>query len=130
MRVTPTGQSLYYEGSQIGRYGRTESETYLIWYNDGIGGEGIWCMDTEVEWKISVSIDTILVADHENGLYKIPREALTSQKRVMGGREQYCITETHDAVEYLGDPDDHLRRELWITPEYAHDGYHKAKNES
>jgi hypothetical protein len=130
MEVTPTGQSEYYEGNQIGRYGRDGSETYFIVYNDGIGGEPMWAMDMEVEFKISVSVDTFLIADHENGLYKVPRDALTSQKRVLGGREQYVVTGTHDAVEYLGDPDDHLRRQLWITPSYAHGGYHKARNES
>ena len=130
MRVTPTGASEYHNGNEVLRYGRDISQGVLVacWYHDGIGDEPMWGMDTDVEWKISMSVDTILVADANNGLYAIDREALTEHTRTLDGREQHVVSEMNDGVEYIGDPNKHLQGYLWITPENAHGGYHQDKN--
>lgn len=132
MKLTPTGQSEYYDGNQIGRYAREGTETYFVVYNDGVGcSPPMWAMDIDVEFKVSISVDVFLIADSRNGLYRVPRDALTSQKRMMGGREQYVITATHEAVDCLGDPNDHLRRQLWIeSGNEVDEGYHKRRGES
>lgn len=131
MRVSPNGNSVYHEGNEVGRYGRDISagEFVFVWYHDGIGKEPLWGMDTDVEWKISVSVDTILVADAKNGLYAIPRDAMTSQQRTLDGREQYIISDEHDAVKRLGDPKDHLQGRLWIeSGNQVDEGYHQRQN--
>lgn len=129
MRVSPTGQSEYHNGNEVLRYGRDGSETYAIWYHSGIGGEAVWAMDTEVEWKISVSVDTILVADANNGLYAIERGPFSEHTRVLDGREQCIVTEDHEAVTYVGDPNDHLRGKLWIESGNQKDThYHQKAN--
>lgn len=132
MRVTPNGSSEYHNGNEVGRYGRDISagESYFVQYHDGIGGEPLWGMDKEVEKKISVSVDIILVADANNGLYAIDREAFSERVRTLDGREQCMMGEGNDAVTRVGDPNNHLHGHLWITPENAHGGYHKDKNEA
>lgn len=132
MHVTYTGQSEFVDDHEVIRYGydTDEAETVACWYHSGIGDEPLWAMETDLEWKISVSVDTILVVDDNNGLYRVPRDALTAQVRELDGREQYVISDEHDAVTPLGDPGDKLGGDLWITAENAHGGYHKAKNEA
>lgn len=134
MRVSPTGRSIFHDGNEVGRYGRDISagELYFIQYHDGLRSieEPAWAMDTDVEWKISVSVDTILVADSEDGLYAIDRDGFQNSTIELDGREQYVARASVEFVEHLGDPNDHLQGHLWITPENAHGGYHKAKNES
>ena len=132
MRVTPTGASEYHNGNEVLRYGRDISQGVLVacWYHDGLRSidEPAWAMDPDVEWKISISADSILVADANNGLYAIDRSEFTENTVVLDGREQYIARASDEHVEYLGDPNDHLQGHLWITPENAHGGYHKDKN--
>jgi len=134
MRVTPNGNSEYHEGNEVGRYGRDISagEFYFIQYHDGLRSfdEPAWAMDTDVEMKVSISVDTILVADANNGLYATDRSTFTKNTVVLDGREQYIARASDEHVEYLGDPNDHLQGHLWITPENAHGGYHQDKNEA
>jgi hypothetical protein len=133
MRVTPTGASEYHNGGEIGRYGRDgDAETYFVWYHNGLRRADTpkWAMDTDVEWKISISVDTILVADENNGLYAIDRDAFVENVQEMDGREQYVISADDDGVDYYGDPNDYLRGNLWVTCDNGHGGYHKDKNES
>lgn len=135
MHVSPTGASEYHDGNEVGRYGRAlgSNEIVFVQYHDGIAGmdEPAWAMDTDVEWKISISVDTILVADaNDNGLYIIDREAFTKNQVEIAGRGQYVARASDDFVTYVGDPDDHLRGNLWVTAANGHGGYHKDKNEA
>lgn len=134
MRVTPTGQSEYHEGNEVGRYGLDlrAHKTVFIHYHDGLRcvSEPAWAMDSGVEWKISVSVETILVADSDDGLYAIDRDAFRDSTITIDGRQQYLARAGDAFVAHLGDPSDHLRGHLWITPENAHGGYHKDKNEA
>jgi len=134
MRVTPNGSSEYHNGNEVLRYGRdTENdEIVATWYHDGLRSESepAWAMDTDVEWKVSVSVDTILVADAEDGLYAIDREAFAESVETLDGREQCIARASDEFVHFVGDPNEHLRGHLWITPENAHGGYHKDKNEA
>lgn len=135
MRVTPTGQSIYHDGNEVGRYGRDHSanETYFIQYHDGLRSidEPAWAMDTDVEWKISISVNTILVADAEDGLYAIERGAFTENVITIDGREQCLARASDDFVTYIGDPNDHLRGHLWIeSGNQVDEGYHKRANEA
>jgi len=132
MRVTPNGSSEYHNGNEVGRYGRDISagEYYFVQYHDGLRSfdEPAWAMDTSVEESVSISVDTILVADENNGLYAIDRDQFTENVTTMDGRKQYIAHESDDYVELVGNPDNHLRGHLWITPENAHGGYHQDKN--
>jgi len=133
MRVTANGMSEYHNGNEVGRCGRDENrDAVFVHYHDGLRkfDEPAWMMDTDVEWKVSVSVDTILVADNENGLYAVDREAFKDNTVEHDGRTQHIARASDDFVTPLGDLEDHLQGGLWITPENAHGGYHKAKNES
>jgi hypothetical protein len=135
MRVTPTGRSEYHDGNEIGRYGRdiTAGVSAFVWYHDGLRSvdEPAWAMDKDVEFKISVSVDTILVADSNDGLYAIDADEFTNHTIVLDGREQYVARASDEHVEYLGDPNDHLQGHLWIeSGNQVDEGYHKQKNEA
>ena len=110
MRVNATGQQETYNGKVVGKYGvdMQSHTTYLIHYMRSIGGETLYAMDADVFERISVSVDTILVADHEQGLFKAQKSDYT--ERVVDGRRQYFISD----VEHVGDPADHLRQPLWF----------------
>jgi hypothetical protein len=135
MRVTPTGQSEYHDGHEVLRYGRviSENETLAVWYHSGLyeANEPAWAMDTDVEWQISVSVDTILVCSDECTLYAIDRDAFSENVRELGGKRQ-CIARASDPfVSEVGDPNDHLRGELWIeSGNQVDEGYHKRANEA
>ena len=135
MRVTPTEQSIFHDGNEIGRYGREidANEVYLVHYHDGLRSESepAWAMDTDVEWKVSVSVDTILVADAEDGLYAIDREAFAESVETLDDREQCIARASDEFVTYVGDPNDHLRGHLWIeSGNQVDEGYHKRANEA
>jgi hypothetical protein len=133
MRISPTGQTVVYDGKQVGKYGRdiSDNETYVIIYQTGIGNEPMWGIDAAVEMKISVSVDTILIADEINGLHAIERETLLDHKRVLNGRKQYVVSDTNDGVHYVGEMNDHLQGSLWIeSGNQIDEGYHKKRNES
>ena len=134
MRVIPNGNSEYYNGGEIGRYGRITSSDSLVfcWYHNGIRSADTpkWAMDTDAEWLISISTERLLVVDENNGLYQIGRNKFTNNVETIDGREQYVATADDEHVEYLGDPDDYLRGNLWVTCDNGHGGYHKDKNES
>jgi hypothetical protein len=110
MRVNHTGRQETYDGNIVGKYGiDMQSNTlYFVHFMEGIGGERLWAMDADVFERISVSVDTILIADHENGLYKAQKSDYN--ERVVDGRRQYFISN----VEHVGDPADHLRQPLWF----------------
>lgn len=133
MRVSPSGNSEYHHGNEVGRYGRDISAGVLafVWYHDGVRSidEPAWAMDPDVEWKISVSADVILVADAHNGLYAIDRDEFTNHTITLDGREQYVARASDDHVTYVGDPNDHLRGHLWIeSGNRVDEGYHKKQN--
>lgn len=130
MRLTPNGNSEHYNGGEIGRYGRDISGKMLAfcWYHDGIKNDAKWAMDVDAEWLISISTDILLVADANNGLYSIDRNEFAENTEMIDGREQCVAKEGDDFVTYIGDPDDHLRGNLWITAANGHGGYHKDKN--
>lgn len=134
MRITPNGNSEYYNGGEIGRYGRdiTGKTLAFVWYHDGICAAETpsWAMDTDAEWLISVSTDMLLVADANNGLYAIDRDEFAENVREIDGREQCVARADDDFVTYIGDPDDHLRGNLWVTAENGHGGYHVDANEA
>lgn len=135
MRVLPTGQAEYHNGNEVGRYGRDFNAgiSTFVWYHGGISGssEPTWAMDTDVHYELSVSIDTILVADENHGLYAIDADRFTERTVVMDGREQYIASASDDYVERVGHPRDHLFKHLWIeSGNQVNEGYHKAKNEA
>lgn len=119
MRVRPTGQSEYHNGNEVLRYGRdiSRNTNVAVWYHDGIRGtdEPTWAMDTEVEFKISVSVDLILVADQQrNELFAIDASEFSHHTDELGGREQYVARASDEHVRSLGDPSAHLQGNLWI----------------
>lgn len=133
MRVTPNGNSEYFEGNEVGRYGRdiAAGAFVFVWYHDGIkaADEPSWAMDTDVEFQLSVSVDKILVADANHGLYAIDRDHFTNRKVTMNGREQYLAKASDAYVEFLGDPKDHLQGHLWIeSGNEVNEGYHQKQN--
>ena len=133
MRVTPNGSSEYHNGNEVGRYGRGDDGAVFVWYHDGLRSESepAWAMDTDVEWKVSVSVDTILVADAEDGLYAIDREAFAESVETLDDREQCIARASDEFVTYVGDPNDHLRGHLWIeSGNQVDEGYHKRANEA
>lgn len=89
-------------------------------------------MDTDVEFKISVSVDIILVADAtEHAVYAIDREAFTENTTTLDGREQYVASASDPHVRKLGEPNDVLNGNLWIeSGNQVDEGYHKAQNEA
>jgi len=111
MRVNATGRQETYDGKVVVKYGldMQANELYAVQYMVGIGGEELWAMDADVFERISVSVDTILIADHEQGLFKAQKSDYT--ERVVDGRRQYFISD----VEHVGDPADHLRQPLWFS---------------
>jgi hypothetical protein len=131
MRVTPTGQSEYHEGNEVGRYGRDISaqEHYFCWYHDGLRkyDEPAWAMSSDVEWKISVSADAILVAC-QDGLYRIERDAFRESVEEVGDDEQLVARASDDFVTHVGDPNDHLQGHLWIeSGNQVDENYHQEK---
>lgn len=135
MRVTPAGRSEYFEGNQIGRYGRCGRDLLFVWYHSGLHSfdEPAWAMSTDVEWKVSVSVDKLLVVDQEqdSGLYLIDREGFTQRAESFDGSDQYIARASDDYVEKVGDdPTAHLYGNLWIETGNSHGGYHKDRGEA
>lgn len=133
MRVTPNGASEYHDGNEVGRYGRSDDGAVFVWYHDGLRSysEPAWAMDTDVEWKISISVDVILVADAKAGLFAIDREAFAESIEELDGREQCIARASDEFVHRVGDPNDHLQDHLWIeSGNQVDEGYHKRANEA
>lgn len=134
MRVTPTGQSLYKDGNEVGRYARDigANRSYFVHYHDGLDGQAAWALESDVEERISVSVDTILVADHKRGLYAVDRDVLRSRERYIDGRPHVVAQASDDGVSHLGDDlSGMLRGFLWIeSGNQIDEGYHKQKNEA
>lgn len=134
MRVTPTGQSEFQGGNEVGRYGRDipAGVNAFVWYHNGLHvvDEPAWAMDMDVGDALSVSLDAILVADENNGLYRVDADKFRNNTMTIDGREQYVAQASDPHVEALGDPNDHLRGNLWLTADNSHGGYHKDKNEA
>jgi hypothetical protein len=135
MQLTPNGASEYHDGNQIGRYARDleATERVFVWYHCGLDSNDspAWAMDTDVEWKISVSVDTIYVADKDDGLFAIDRDAFVDSVVEIDGREQ-CMASADDGfVHYIGDPNEHMHGNLWIeSGNQVDEGYHKQRNEA
>lgn len=134
MRVTPTGRSEYHNGNEVLRYGQDISarEQYAVWYHDGLRceDEPAWAMDPDVESKISIQVDTILVADAHNGLYAVSRDSFREHTITLDGREQYVARASDGFVTRLtGDHGDILGGHLWIpSGDKVDEGYHQKKN--
>lgn len=134
MRVTPTGNSEYHEGNEVGRYGRdiSANKMYFVQYHDGIRSfdEPAWAMDTAVEAKLSIQVDTILVADAHHGLFAIDRDAFREHTITLDGREQ-CIARASDdyVTPITADHGEVLRGHLWIESGNQVDThYHQKAN--
>lgn len=134
MRVTPTGRSEYHEGNEVGRYGQdiSANQQYFCWYHDGLRSfeEPAWAMDKDVEAKIGIQVDTILVADAHNGLYAVERDAFRDHTITLDGREQFVARASDGFVTRLtGDHGDILGGHLWIpSGNKVDEGYHKKQN--
>jgi hypothetical protein len=125
MRVNATGRQETFDGNIVIKYGldMQASELYAVQYMRGIGGEELWAIDAEVFERISVSVDTILIADSENGLYKADRDKY--KERTVDGRRQYFISD----VERVGEPADHLNQPLWFSSgNRVEENYHREAN--
>lgn len=125
VRVNATGQQEVYDGNVVIKYGldATTNTLYAIQYMRGIGGEELWAIDADVFERISVSVDTILIADHENGLYKADRDKY--KERTVDGRRQYFISD----VKRVGEPADHLNQPLWFdSGNRVEENYHQEAN--
>lgn len=138
MRITPTNQSEYQEGNEVGRYGRnleaTDRGSVFVWYHDGLRSldEPAWAMDPDLEFKISVSVDVILVADAtEHAVYSIDRDAFTEEKEQFDGNGQFIAKASDPFVRKIGDPNDVLNGHLWIeSGNQVDEGYHKRRGEA
>jgi len=133
MQVTPTGQSEFHNGNEVGRYARDISNGIyaFCWYHEGICGDPTWAMDKDVEFKISVSVDVIIVADSINGAFAIDRSEFTNHVEIIGGTEEYVARAEMGHVEYLGEPKQHLKGFLWIeSGNEVNENYHQKKNEA
>lgn len=135
MHVTPTGQSIYYDGNEIVRYGRDigRNETYAVCYHDGIPShdEPAWAMDVDAVERISVSVDTILMADANHGLWAVDRRAFRDNVKAISGRSQCFASASDPYTRKVGEPREHLSGHLWIeSGNQVDEGYHKRKNEA
>jgi len=136
MQVSPNHMSEYHNGNHIGRYGRTlnSSQAMFVWYHDGIpsSDEKMWAMDTHVEFKISVSVDVILVADGDSHtVWSIDRDKFVENSKEIDGREQYVAKASDPFVRKVGDPTDVLNGNLWIeSGNQIDEGYHVQQNEA
>lgn len=133
MRLTATGQSEYHAGNEVGRYGRdiAAGETVFVWYHDGLSSadEPTWAMDEDVLWQLSVSVDTILVADAHHGLHAIDRTEFAQDTHTLDGRRQHIARASDAYVRHLGDPKDHLQGRLWIeSGNQVDEAYHQKQN--
>jgi hypothetical protein len=89
----------------------------------GVGGEELWALDAKAFHNINYEVDTILIADHENGLYKAKTE--NYKQRIVDMRKQYFISD----VEYLGHPSEHLNGMLWFdSGNRVEENYHNEAN--
>ena len=138
MKVTPDHISEYYNGNEIGRYGRDlhseQMSQVFVWYHDGFrnADEPAWAMDEDVEFKIGISVKTILVAHPKSKtLYAVDRKEMCERKVTIDEREQFYITASDDFVTEIGDPNDVLNGHLWVeSGNQIDEGYHKAQNEA
>lgn len=139
MQVAPQHRSEYHNGNEIGRYGRdidaSGGSVMFIWYHDGIRSrsEPTWAMDVDVEFKISISADVILVADAtQHAVYAIDRDEFTENTAMLGGREQYIAQASDDHVRKVtNDPNDILSGHLWIeSGNCVDEGYHQRQSEA
>ena len=135
MHIVPTGQSEFHNGHEVGRYGRDTDtgDTVFIWYHSGLRGndQPTWAMETDVEWKISISVDTIFVVDDEQGLFAIDRNGLTydENKLTINSTEQYLVQADDVFVKDIPlDPSDVLTGCLWIeSGNEVDENYHQEK---
>jgi hypothetical protein len=118
MHVVPTGQSEYHDGSEVFRYGRDTDtgETVAVWYHSGLRGndQPTWSMQEDVEWKLSISVDTIIVVDDEQGMFTIDRASFIGGTTHIDGEQQYLAQAGDDFVTQIGDPTAYLYGNLWI----------------
>lgn len=133
MRVTPSGASEYHEGNEVGRYGRDlgAHERVFVWYHSGLRkyDEPAWAMDTDVAFKISISVDTFLVAS-QDGLYAVARDAFEDSVETIDGRDQYVARASDGFVTRVGEPSEHLQGSLWVeSGNEVDEGYHQRRNE-
>lgn len=136
MKVSPNHTSVYHNGNEIGRYGRNLQSSgrgaVFVWYHDGLNGDRKWAMDTDIEFKISVSVDVLLVADaSSHAVWSIDRDKFTENIEEIDGREQYAAKASDPFVRKVGDPTEILHGNLWIeSGNQVDEGYHKQKNEA
>lgn len=131
MRVAPTNESEYYNGSEIGRYGIDKDTKSLVftWYHDGLQNSRVWAMDTHVARKIKNEVQTIIIADEDaQKAFAVDRTQLRMNTKFIDGRQQHVISED-EAID-LGQPKKILAGSLWITSDRKNTGYHKKKNEA
>lgn len=135
MKVTPNGASEFHDGHEFGRYGRLlgSNDRVFVWYHSGLRcyDEPAWAMQTDAEWKISVSVDTIFVPDPDAGLFRIDRDGLAESREAVDSVEQCVARASDDFVSKVADdPSECLGRGLWMDSDRKETGYHKQKNEA
>jgi len=139
MRVVPTGQAEVHDGNQFVQYGRNmdSNNPVAVWYARDFqvpSGEDVpaWSIETDAEWKVSISVDTFLVPTPDT-LYAIDRTAMTRDENftVIDGVEQFVARADDPFVKELGDPNDYLRGSLYIeSGNQVDEGYHRQRNEA
>lgn len=91
-------------------------------------------MEQDVEWKISISVNTIFVADaRAHAVYAIDRVAFSDQETVVvNDKDQFIASESSQFVRKVtDDPYDILHGHLWVESGNEVDvGYHKQQNEA
>lgn len=138
MKVSPQHTEVYHDGNMIGRYGRNLQSSgrgaVFVWYHDGIPSfdEPAWAMDSDVEFKISVSVDVLLVADaRTHAVWAIDREEFKKQITELDDREQYLARASDSFVRKVGEPNTILNGNLWIeSGNQIDEGYHVKRNEA
>lgn len=108
-------------------------DSVFVWYHAGLRGndEPTWAMGTDVERKISISVDTLFIVHQTEGLFAIDRNGLTYDENLVtiDGREQYVAQASDHFVKSLpNDPTDALRGRLWIeSGNEVDENYHQEQ---
>lgn len=134
MRVNYNGISERIDGREPVRYGRQSGGNIVaVWFHHGLRkyDEPAWAMQVDLEFKISVSVDTLLV-EHDGSVYAIDRSEFSENTTVLDGEKQLLALASDDFVtELADDPSDVLGRGLYIdNADSKSGGHHKRNNRS
>lgn len=130
MHVTPTHDSLYYQGNEVARYGKWGNSLVAVWYHDGIrhAHAPSWAMDMDVFGKLNERTDLVLIADAtQHAVYMVERDLIPTRTKQLGGRKQYYLTSSYDHVHKLGEPTTILGGHLWVESGNQKDTHYHVK---